>query len=159
MNISPVDTDERIIADKETMNSTTRTSSIMTENIGAKLYYNSPPEQRRVEPSSFRTPFLPAQRLGEIPRAKHSLPMIEEGSVATTGIPLFPWQLHDALNDAERSGFAHVVSWDQEGHSFRIHDRATFTSYILPKYFHGQKQYKSFQRQCKCGRGGSELLS
>lgn len=66
-----------------------------------------------------------------------------------TGIPVFPWQLHDMLHDAEADGFTDIVSWEEGGRSFRVHDRNAFITTILPSYFHGQKHYKSFQRQCK----------
>lgn len=65
-----------------------------------------------------------------------------------TGIPIFPWhQLHDMLNDANRLGFRDLISWDDGGRSFKVHDKALFAAKVMPEYFHGQRQYKSFQRQ------------
>ena len=59
---------------------------------------------------------------------------------------LFPWKLHDMLDAAEVNGFTTVVSWLPDGVSFKVHDKETFTSLILQRYF-DQTKYKSFQRQ------------
>mmetsp|Transcript_28019 Transcript_28019/g.46365 ORF Transcript_28019/g.46365 Transcript_28019/m.46365 type:complete len:438 (-) Transcript_28019:122-1435(-) len=64
----------------------------------------------------------------------------------STGIPAFPWKLHDVLEDAEKKGFTHIVSWTMNGRAFKVHDQKTFETDIMTKYFN-QTQYKSFQRQ------------
>jgi hypothetical protein len=64
----------------------------------------------------------------------------------STGIPAFPWKLHDVLEDAERKGFANVISWTMNGRAFKVHDQKQFEDKIMTKYFN-QTQYKSFQRQ------------
>ena len=69
--------------------------------------------------------------------------------VACTGLPAFPFRLHDMLNDAEPKGFDHVVSWQEGGRSFKVHDKEQFSKVLLPRYFQGQTRYKSFQRQRK----------
>lgn len=69
--------------------------------------------------------------------------------VACTGLPAFPFRLHDMLNDAEAKGFDHVVSWQEGGRSFKVHDKEQFSKILLPRYFQGQTRYKSFQRQRK----------
>lgn len=66
-----------------------------------------------------------------------------------TGLPTFPFLLHKMLNDAELYGFEEVVSWLNDGRSFKIHDKQKFVCEILFRYFRGQHQYKSFQRQRK----------
>jgi hypothetical protein len=53
------------------------------------------------------------------------------------------------LNDAEVKGFDHVVSWQEGGRSFKVHDKDQFSKILLPRYFQGQTRYKSFQRQRK----------
>lgn len=58
----------------------------------------------------------------------------------------FPFLVYDLLEDAEKLGFTHTVSWSQDGTSFMVHDRKIFTDQILPIYFK-QSQFKSFQRQ------------
>eukprot|EP00934_Nitzschia_sp_Nitz4_P009220 Nitzschia sp. Nitz4//scaffold125_size66327//881//1378//NITZ4_006122-RA/size66327-snap-gene-0.1-mRNA-1//1//CDS//3329534586//9210//frame0 len=45
----------------------------------------------------------------------------------------FPFRLYDMLEDAERLGFDHIVSWG-----------ASFTNEVLPKYF-AESNYLSFQ--------------
>lgn len=59
----------------------------------------------------------------------------------------FPWQLHCMLEAAISEGFGHVVSWLDDGKSFRVHDSDAFVAYILPRFFPRQSRYKSFQRQ------------
>lgn len=61
----------------------------------------------------------------------------------------FPFHLHHMLNDAERVGFQHVVSWLKDARSFKVHDKEKFERDILFHYFRGQTHYKSFQRQRK----------
>jgi HSF-type DNA-binding len=52
------------------------------------------------------------------------------------------------LGEVERRGpsFADVVSWQEGGKSFKVHDGARFASQVLPRYFN-QTKFKSFQRQ------------
>lgn len=56
----------------------------------------------------------------------------------------FPYKLYQMLQDAEDTGFCHIVSWNSNGKSFKVHDSTTFTKVIIPKYFK-QTRYKSFQ--------------
>ena len=48
---------------------------------------------------------------------------------------LFPYILHEVLQDVERIGQTNIVSWNADGKSFRIHDPDAFVSFILEKYF------------------------
>ena len=50
------------------------------------------------------------------------------------------------LEDAERFNFQHIVSWQIEGRSFKVHNPSEFAKEIMSSYFH-QTRYKSFQRQ------------
>lgn len=59
----------------------------------------------------------------------------------------FPCKLYRMLMETERQGLAHIVSWHQDGRSFRVHDQQLFVDEVLPKYFKKSK-YRSFQRQC-----------
>lgn len=56
----------------------------------------------------------------------------------------FPYKLFQMLKDADDKGFRHIVSWNSNGKSFKVHDSIAFTKYIVPKYFK-QTRYKSFQ--------------
>ena len=57
----------------------------------------------------------------------------------------FPFRLHNMLDDAERSGHAHIVSWCSGGESFKIH-KPNLLINVLQKYFR-QSKFKSFLRQ------------
>mmetsp|Transcript_6748 Transcript_6748/g.16574 ORF Transcript_6748/g.16574 Transcript_6748/m.16574 type:complete len:849 (+) Transcript_6748:166-2712(+) len=57
----------------------------------------------------------------------------------------FPFRLHNMLDDAERSGHAHIVSWCPGGDSFKIHKPTKLIS-VLQLYFR-QSKFKSFLRQ------------
>merc|ERR1711935_416956 len=50
---------------------------------------------------------------------------------------LFPWKLHDMLDDAERNQDlkTNVVSWQADGVSFNIHDKDRFVDEVVPRYF------------------------
>jgi hypothetical protein len=50
------------------------------------------------------------------------------------------------LYDAEENDFSHIVSWNSDGTSFKVHDQMVFVDEIMPTYFN-QTKYKSFQRQ------------
>jgi hypothetical protein len=50
------------------------------------------------------------------------------------------------LEDVEKNGQDHIISWVNDGTGFRVHDLDRFVDRIIPKYFK-QTKYKSFQRQ------------
>jgi hypothetical protein len=58
----------------------------------------------------------------------------------------FPWKVYEMLQDAESLGFDDIVSWNERGDGFKVHDVKRFTNEIIGKYFN-QSKYKSFQRQ------------
>jgi hypothetical protein len=58
----------------------------------------------------------------------------------------FLWKLHEMLDDCEKTGDDHIVSWMDEGRRFRVHKPKSFMEKIVPHYFK-QSKYKSFQRQ------------
>lgn len=67
--------------------------------------------------------------------------------------PVFPKRLYDLLENAERDGYAHVISWMPDGKSFKIHvdgsldeeDEKAIIA-ILKRTFN-QTRFKSFLRQ------------
>jgi hypothetical protein len=62
-------------------------------------------------------------------------------------VPLkFPQTLFQMLKETEEQGDGHIVSWQHDGQSFRVHRPGEFVEDILPKYFRCSKM-KSFQRQ------------
>jgi hypothetical protein len=58
----------------------------------------------------------------------------------------FPAKLRRMLENAEKDGLEHIVSWVQRGTAFKVHDTDEFVRRILPLYFN-QTQYESFRRQ------------
>jgi hypothetical protein len=58
----------------------------------------------------------------------------------------FPWKLHDMLEAAESNNFDHIVSWEPDGLSFKVHKSDEFVTKIMPLYF-DQTKYESFRRQ------------
>lgn len=61
------------------------------------------------------------------------------------GMPQFPMKLYGMLDEAERGGYQHVVSWLPGGKSFKIHDPNGLVP-LLNLHFN-QTKYKSFLRQ------------
>jgi hypothetical protein len=59
---------------------------------------------------------------------------------------LFPWKLHEMLQNSLNDNKESVVSWLPEGRAFKVHNVPVFVHDILPQYFK-QTKYKSFQRQ------------
>jgi hypothetical protein len=59
---------------------------------------------------------------------------------------LFPFKLHAMLEDAEKHGSEHIVSWLATGNAFIVRKVPEFVTQILPNWFK-QTKYKSFQRQ------------
>ncbi len=72
----------------------------------------------------------------------------------------FPFKLYDILHDSKTQGREHIISWDPEGKSFKVHQPEDFVTEVMPKYFK-QTKYRSFQRMvgaiiahaCTCRRG------
>jgi hypothetical protein len=59
---------------------------------------------------------------------------------------VFPLKLHFLLEQAEKEGFDHIVSWVNDGASFKVHDSKAFLEKVMPNYF-SQSKYESFRRQ------------
>lgn len=58
----------------------------------------------------------------------------------------FPVKVYEMLENAVKQKFDHIVSWNEAGTGFMVHDKDHFTKEIVPHYFNLTK-YKSFQRQ------------
>ena len=58
----------------------------------------------------------------------------------------FPRKLHHILDQIERDGHAHVISWLPHGRAFAIHKPKEFIATVMPHYFQ-QTKITSFQRQ------------
>ena len=59
---------------------------------------------------------------------------------------VFPLKLYYLLEQAEKEGFDHIVSWVDDGASFKVHDSKAFLEEVMPNYF-SQSKYESFRRQ------------
>jgi HSF-type DNA-binding len=59
---------------------------------------------------------------------------------------LFPWKLHEMLDNSSSRTMESVVSWLPQKNAFRVHNVKNFMDTIMPKYFK-QTKYRSFQRQ------------
>lgn len=68
-----------------------------------------------------------------------------DGNLRSSKIP-FAWKLHSMLEDVENSGKEHIVSWEDSGKAFKVHDLESFVDKVIPFYFR-QSKWKSFQRQ------------
>jgi HSF-type DNA-binding len=91
-------------------------------------------------------PSSPTPSSGSATGSNSNKPQRLLSETTSTGIPAFPWKLHDVLEDSERKGFTSVVSWQMNGRAFKVHDQKVFESQIMSRYFN-QTMYKSFQRQ------------
>ena len=58
----------------------------------------------------------------------------------------FPLKLHQMLDDVDKDGLSHIVSWQPHGRCFVVHLPKVFVAKIMPKYFK-QSKFTSFQRQ------------
>jgi HSF-type DNA-binding len=59
----------------------------------------------------------------------------------------FPQTLYQLLDDAtEQKVDNNIIGWDDNGKSFRVHDRKRFVTEVMPIYF-AQTKYASFARQ------------
>ena len=58
----------------------------------------------------------------------------------------FAYKLHILLEDMEKTGCEHIISWVEDGKAFKIHKPKEFEKQIQPRYFR-QSKYASFVRQ------------
>ena len=58
----------------------------------------------------------------------------------------FPIKLYTILDDAEKEGNEDIISFQENGRAFSIHDKTRFIAEIVPRYF-STSQYSSFKRQ------------
>jgi hypothetical protein len=71
------------------------------------------------------------------------------GRLATDMVDLklpFPWKLHRLLEDVEKQGKTHAVSWLPCGKAFKVHKPKEFRESVITSYF-SQTKFKSFTRQ------------
>jgi HSF-type DNA-binding len=71
------------------------------------------------------------------------LPWKERGGAKGT----FPLTLYGLLQSVNESGEDEIVHWLPHGRAFLVVNKKRFVKEVLPKYFHCQQHYTSFQRQ------------
>lgn len=111
------------------------------------------PRQKSTNDAGYTSYFL--EKISELPVDKCGNTCTSDGRSVEdsdcTGLTLensasFPSKLYKCLVDAEKNGFADVISWQQDGVSFKVHNQERFGNEILPMYF-GAIKFKSWQRQ------------
>jgi hypothetical protein len=75
------------------------------------------------------------------PKESHAL----EPHQRSQSVP-FPWKLHDMLNDMDRNGCDHVVSWLPSGCAFKVHDPELFVASISKCLLDIPNPFSSFLR-------------
>jgi hypothetical protein len=94
--------------------------------------------KQRVEGSSIAKNITPEKTL--------TIADLRKGrNLSSSKLP-FLWKLHEMLDDVEKTGNQHIVSWLDHGRKFRVNRPRSFVQNIIPFYFK-QSKYKSFQRQ------------
>lgn len=87
--------------------------------------------------------------MSQIQQAKERTNSSNEKPSKARGGVLFPFpiRLHQLLQAAEEcQALACVISWNEDGTCFRVHDIKVFEQEIQPTYFN-QSKYASFRRQ------------
>jgi HSF-type DNA-binding len=64
----------------------------------------------------------------------HSFEHGDEGRRRGGVAVAFPLKLHAVLDQVERDGYSHVISWSPHGRCFVIHKPKQFTEEVMPKY-------------------------
>jgi heat shock transcription factor len=80
---------------------------------------------------------------------------IKPDTKPTTGLKSlpFPLKLHSMLSD---DSISHIISWNEKGTAWKIHEPTLFTNDVVPKYF-SKCKYTSFLRM-SCGWGFKRIL-
>ncbi len=105
--------------------------------------------QNRENDSGFTSYFL--ERISELPLESYDQSIEAETGQKAFNLNFescvsFPSKLYKCLVDAEQKRFSSVISWQQDGMSFKVHNQERFVKDILPLYF-GAIKFKSWQRQ------------
>jgi hypothetical protein len=117
--------------------------SVVPEATSSRLQ----PEMKKIEQTSFRElAEAGSTSIDCDDKSENVCLKLAIGYESTQGAGTFPLKLYDVLDAADRKGFNHIVSWHDDGNSFKIHNKENFVGDILPLYFN-QIKYKSFHRQ------------
>ena len=47
----------------------------------------------------------------------------------------FPLKLHMLLDETEKRGFSFIISWEDGGRAFQVHNKELFSEMVMPTYF------------------------
>eukprot|EP00563_Minutocellus_polymorphus_P017172 CAMPEP_0197722138 /NCGR_PEP_ID=MMETSP1434-20131217/4934_1 /TAXON_ID=265543 /ORGANISM="Minutocellus polymorphus, Strain CCMP3303" /LENGTH=607 /DNA_ID=CAMNT_0043307245 /DNA_START=109 /DNA_END=1932 /DNA_ORIENTATION=- len=112
--------------------------------------YHDHSEEVPTEPEPTSEQIEEAIRLHNMTGGKHKPTSTSSSSSSANGgasIKIsFPRKLHHILDQIERDGHAHVISWLPHGRAFAIHKPKEFIATVMPHYFQ-QTKITSFQRQ------------
>jgi hypothetical protein len=59
----------------------------------------------------------------------------------------FPEKLYNLLEHTTQENLENIISWEEDGRTFCIHDIDAFVDDLLPKFFPNQSRFRSFERQ------------
>lgn len=90
--------------------------------------------------------FIAKKSILETDQKDITIEKLREGQNLASGKSPFLWKLHILLQDVEKTGDDHIISWLPHGHGFKVYRPKAFITRIAPHYFK-QSKYKSFQRQ------------
>lgn len=97
----------------------------------------------------------PSKSIAAVPVPPFSFVLNEDFRQGKEDLPcqLFPWKIHDMLDDIERAANngqptnAGIVSWKSDGTSFVVRDQERFVQLVLPAYFqHEIKTWDEFTK-------------
>jgi hypothetical protein len=108
--------------------------------LARSVELQAPPQQ--TPPPSLRSAEPSAPKVRQQTSAQKQVP--ERGNANSFQ---FPWKLHDMLDDAAAGGLESIVSWTDNGRSFKVHKPQKFVESVMCRYFK-QTKYKSFQVSC-----------
>ena len=109
--------------------------------------YHDHSDEVPTEPEPTAEQVKEAIRLHNMTGGKKNKPAPTSSSSSASSIKIsFPRKLHHILDQIERDGHAHVISWLPHGRAFAIHKPKDFIATIMPHYFQ-QTKITSFQRQ------------
>jgi hypothetical protein len=133
-----------------------KTASMMNEQKTGKRQVSVVPEAtssrpqpatKKIEQTSFRElAEAGSTSIARNDKSEHVCLKLATGYESTQGVGTFPSKLYNVLDAADQKGFNHIVSWQHDGNSFKIHNKENFVGDVLPLYFN-QIKYKSFHRQ------------
>jgi HSF-type DNA-binding len=106
--------------------------------------YRPSEKKRKISAASSSATIFSSTEKTNAPRGKNVFVLNEDFHPGDIPDLLFPWKLHDMLDDAEKNAnLKRIISWNDDGVSFSIKDESEFTNGVMTKYFE-EKEWDSF---------------